>query len=310
MRGRGFLIHKLYSGPVVNPAAPTTDSLAPMANSNDSSKKYKPVHGSYGAGANISVRFGYKVNPYFSFDLGITYLRSVDISCDQVHQITGPGSALSFILADYYLNANIATHAYGLSMMPSFTVSGAKPGFKVYPYARFGFTLPVWGMVIHDVNIQVDPNISPLTKSAPFFLGTNNQIILETKAAFSIGVNASAGVAYKPLPFLDIFAEINGQYLDVRAKSSTITEWNADGVNEIPARGVYRTQFTYVDQLTSTSNNAAYNSNYNPNQPKQDIRPIAPFSNLGLNVGVTFYFGKNKGDKKKAIGSTAGNPVG
>ena len=53
-----------------------------------------------------------------------------------------------------------------------------------------------------------------------------------------------------------------------------------------------------------------YNSNYNPNQPKQDTRPIAPFSNLGLNVGVTFYFGKNKGDKKKAIGSTAGNPVG
>ena len=114
----------------------------------------------------------------------------------------------------------------------------------------------------------------------------------------SIGINGSLGIAYKPLSFLDVFAEINGQYLDVRAKSSTITKWNADGVSQIPARGVYRTQFNYVDQLTSTSNNADYNSNYNPNKPKDDVRPTAPFSNLGLNVGVTFYFGKKATGKK------------
>ncbi len=303
----GFYNTQNIVGPKIDPATPLTDALVNMADINDSAKTYKATHGSYGSGVNINARFGYMINPYFGVDLGVSYLSSTTISCNQVRQMTGPGSAIPYISDNYYLNASIATNTYGLSLMPSITVTGAKPGFKVYPYARLGITLPVWGIVIHKVNIQVDPYISPLTNNNVYFLGTNNQIVLETKGTVSIGINGSIGIAYKPLKFLDVFAEINGQYLDVRGKSSVVTKWDADGVNQIPARGVYRTQFNYVDELTSASNNKAQNPNYDPNKPKDDVRPTAPFSNLGFNVGATFYFGKHADKKKK--NSAASNSV-
>ena len=303
----GYAWPGLYStqnilGPKIDPATPETDALVNMADINDSLKTYKATHGSYASGFNISARFGYMINPYFGVDLGISYLHSATISCDQIRLIP-------YVLGNHYLNANIATNTSGLSLMPSLTITGAKPGFKVYPYARVGITLPVWGVVFHNINIQVDPQIYPLLTNSPFFLGTNNQIVLKTQGTVSIGINGSLGIAYKPLSFLDIFAEINGQYLDVRAKSSVVTKWDADGVNKIPARGIYRTQFNYVDQLTSTSNNADYNSNYNTNKPKDDVRPTAPFSNIGFNVGVTFYFGKHADKKKKKTAAPTNAPT-
>ena len=130
---------------------------------------------------------------------------------------------------------------------------------------------------------------------------------LKTEGTVSLGVNGAIGVAYNPLPYLTIFAEVNGQYLSTRAKSSKVVQWEADGVDKIAARGKYRTEFVFHDKLDNNSNNGDYLIasgdptiiNYNPNKPKDDLRPSGPFSNLGFNVGVSFTLSKETLGKKK-----------
>jgi hypothetical protein len=313
--GAGFFNTENVMGPGINPATPQVDALVPMANINDSAHTYKPVHGSYGAGGNVTLGLGCEINRYVEVGLGIAYSHSNTISCDQVRQLTGQGGAVPFILTPYYLNANISTFSYAVAVLPSITINGAKPGWKIYPYTRIGLTLPVAGIVKHNMSIAVDTGIDVFLHTSPFFLGTQNAVQLQTTAIVSLGFNAAVGVTYKPLPFMSVSLEINGQLLNVRAKSSTITEWNSTyidssgktvTVNQLPARGTYRTQFTFVDQLTAQSNNQYYNNNvnqpnpnYNPNLPKNDIRPIAPASNIGFNVSIKFYIGKGTLGKKK-----------
>jgi hypothetical protein len=101
-----------------------------------------------------------------------------------------------------------------------------------------------------------------------------------------VGFNGAVGVVYRPVNFINFFAEINGQYLNMKGNYTLLTEWTADGNDMLASRGPYREETIYVKSLNSQSNNAAYNPNYNPNQPKQDVSPVFPFSNIGFNIGV------------------------
>jgi opacity protein-like surface antigen len=294
-------------GPKIDPLSPDKDGLLPMSNINDSVPSVKSVYGSYGKGMNFTFSFGYMFNPYIGIDLGVSYLKSATISCDQTRQLsiqTGFGVPPSYSTVPYFMNAHIETHALGVSLMPSLVVKGAKPGWKVYPYGRVGISMPVFGKLEHDVNIDVDPSVfteQPLLANSiygsPYFLGKQTKVKLETEGTVSIGVNGAMGVAYSPIPLITISAELNGQYLVTRAKSAKITQWDdvkADGtvVNRIGDRGVYRTQFNFVDKLDNHSNNEDYNSATDKTKPKDDIRPTGPFSNLGFNIGVCINLSK------------------
>ena len=289
--GPGFINNENVLAPSIDPATPSIDALANLANINDSSKLNKPVHGSYGSGGNVSAGVGYMFNNIIGFDIGITYSHSNTISATDYR-------ALPLFVPTQYITATINSFAYGITLAPSLVITGEKTGWKVYPYGRFGILLPVAGKLTDEVTV-----LSPqdLNVAADGWLGNRTDIKLVTTGQLSLGFGAAAGVAYKPFPFMNVFAEINGGYINVNAKSSSITEWNAtvynsNGTstvtNDVPLRGTYRTQFTYVDQLTNTSNNAQYNSHYDPTKPKQDLRPTSPGSNLGFNVGLTFFLGK------------------
>jgi hypothetical protein len=305
--GAGLQNNESVLAPAINPNTPTIDGLANMANTNDSTHMYKAVHGSYGTGGNVTLGVGYMFNRFIGIDVGVTYGHSNTISCNQVVE-------LPFPLNNRYLNATINTYAYAVGVAPAVVISGEKKGWKVYPYGRFGISLPVAGKLTDNVTI-----ISPqdLNVNGLGWLGNRTDVQLVTTATVSLGLYGTAGVAYRPLPFMSVFAEVSFQYLTVKAKSSTVTKWNATidsagtthVVNDIPLRGTYRDQFNYVDQLTSSSNNAQYNANYNPNQPKQDTRPVVPASSLGFNVGVTFYFSKKTlgkdNSKKENAGTSA-----
>lgn len=298
--GPGFQNDETVLGPAINPATPTVDALVPMANINDSAKSYKQTHGSYGSGGNATLAVGYMFTRFFGIDLGIGYAHSNDISCVQTRQLTAG--------VPIYINANINSFSYAVALSPSLVITAAKTKWKVYPYARIGIVLPVAGTLTDNVNIFAPipagtaASPGPLNNEAAGWLGRNTQVQLVTKADISVGITGAFGVAYRPLPFMNIFVEGLGQYLNVRAKSSKITKWTADGVSDLPTsanpggtattRSVYRTQIVYVDQLTAQSNNVQYNTNYNASQPKQDTRPIVPGSNLGFNVGVTFFLSK------------------
>lgn len=283
-------------GPDIDPSTPQIDQLVNMANINDSTHTNKPIHGSYGTGGNVTLGVGYMFNRFIGFDIGLSYGHSTTMTATDYREIP--------LTPPAYINATINTYAYAVALAPSLVITGEKTGWKVYPYGRFGIVLPVVGKLTHDITIT-----SPIAlNQSPFWLGNVTDVKLETTGAMSLGFGSALGVAYKPFPFMNVFLEINGQYLQVKGKSSTITEWtatvyNANGgstvVNDIPGRGTYRTEFNYVSQLTSSSNNAQYNANYNPKAPKEDLTPTSPGSNLGFNVGVTFFLSKKTLKKEK-----------
>lgn len=306
----GFIKSEQIIGPKVDPFSPQIDGLTPMANINDSIPYYKNVYGSYGQGMNYTFGFGYMINPYIGVEMGVSYLKSATVSCDQTRELTiqtGFGIPPAFTSVGYFMNAHIETNAFGLSLMPSIIVQGAKPGWKVYPYGRLGISLPVYGGLKHTIAIDVEDDTPDALINAihgsPYFLGRHVDVELKTEGTVSLGFNGALGVAYKPLPYLTISAELNGQYLITRAKKSEITKWVTDGEDRIADRGVYRTQFNYVDELNNTSNNKEYNTTTDETKPKDDLRPTGSFNNFGINIGVTFnlskqILGKDKKDEK------------
>jgi hypothetical protein len=309
--GPGLLNTEGIMGPKIDSKTAADDGLVRMANTNDKDSTYKPIRGSFGKGMNFTIGFGYMINRYFGVDLGISYLQSSAINCTQVHQmyLPDPNVAGGFDSTGAYLNCKISAKAIGVSLSPSIVVAAAVPGWKVYPYARFGLSMPIWGKLTDHITIDIDSAFASkqglvnYVSKDPYYLGKHTDITFETAGTVSLGINGALGVIYEPLPFLKVFAEVNGQYLNTRAKSAEITKWDADGVSKIADRGIYRTQFTFVDQLSNTSNNGNFNPNIDKTKPKEDIRPIGPFSNLGFNVGVTFclskkILGKDK-DKSK-----------
>ncbi len=304
----GFQNSEHLVGPKVDPFSPDKDGLIDMANINDSIPFNQPINGSYGKGMNFTFGFGYMINPYIGVELGVSYLKSATFSCDQTRELTiqsGFGNPPAFTNVGYYMNAHITTNAFGLSLMPSIIVQGAKPGWKVYPYARLGVSMPVFGELTHKIRIDVadevfseQPNLGNTIYKAPYYLGHHTDVTLKTQGDISIGVNGALGVCYKPLPYLAIHAEVNGQYLVIKAKEAKLTQWDADGVSRLEDRGVYRTEFDFIDKLDNTSNNQDYNSAFDKTKPKEDFRPSAPFTNLGFNVGVTFMLSKKILKKK------------
>ena len=299
----GFVKSEGITGPKIDPYSPDKDGLVPMADMNDSVPSIKTIYGSYGKGMNFTLGLGYMINPYIGVEMGISYLKSATFSCDQTRELTiqtGFGQPPAFSGVGQYMKAHVETNAFGLSLMPSLIIKGAKPGWKVYPYGRLGISLPVYGALTHNITIDVpDTTFLPLISGSPYFLGKHVDVKLKTEGTVSIGFNGAVGVAYNPLPYLSVFAEVNGQYLVTRAKTAKIEKWETDGKDRIADRGVYRTEFNFVDQLSNNSNNEDYNSATDKTKPKDDLRPNAPFNNIGLNVGVTFMLSKKILSKKK-----------
>lgn len=320
----GFLNNEEVAGPKVDPYTPYDDALVPFANitraNYDSVRSYEAVHGSYGKGINFTLGLGYNINSYLNVEMGVSFLKSATISCKQNYQlliIPAPGIPPTYV-PGYNLEAIMKTNALAVSLNPSLTVKGAKPGWKVYPYARAGITLPVYGGLTHTVDITVadssgngpSTGLGNVLKGEPYFLGHHTHVKLKTEGTVSVGFNGAVGIMYQPLPYLSVFAEVNGQYLRTRAKSTEVEEWMADGVDKVEERGKYRTEFVFRDKLTHESNNGAYRpddgdpttKNYDPDKPKEDLRPSGPFSYLGFNVGLAFTLSKEtlkKKEKKK-----------
>lgn len=298
--GPGFLKQEQIIGPKIDPFSPQKDGLLPMSDINDSVPSIKNLYGSYGQGMNFTLAAGYMFNPYVGLEMGVSYLQSATYSCDQTRELTlqtGFGQPPAFSSIGKYMNAHITTNAFGLSLMPSIIVQGAKPGWKVYPYGRLGISLPVFGALYHNVKIDMAEDvdtgfISGTLSKSPYFLGKRTDVTLKTEGTVSIGFNGAIGIAYKPLPYLAVTLELNGQYLVTRAKKAEITKWETDGKDRIGDRGVYRTEFNFVDKLDNKSNNEDYNSSTDKTKAKDDLRPTAPFSNLGFNIGVCFMLSK------------------
>lgn len=294
----GFQNNATVMAPKVSASSTSKDELVPMANIDDSAKTYNQVHHSYAAGVNLSLGVGYMITHWFGVEVDAHYLWSSSANSHIRSDMTSLG------FPGQYLDADIKTYSKnGLTVTPLLVFVAAKKEWKVQPHAKVGLVLPVYGKVIHELDMT-----SPLSLPIdPYYVGNHTSVVMSTQSTFSIGATGAIGVRYTPVPLITVFADMTGQWLNIRAKKTTITKWDAydaasgntynllegDPNNAlIGNRSVYRTEFVYVDHLDSKSNNADYNTNYDKNKPKQDARITAPASNIGFQVGIQFNLGK------------------
>ncbi len=252
------------SAPLINTQTPALDQLVPMVYSGDTTGgKPKVVHNSYGQGFNIGVRLGYQINPYIGIDIGVSYASSATISCNQLHTLYLPDSTGIVKPTNGYVNANLATQSQSVTLSPAVTLSYAKPKFKFYPYLRIGLSLPVWTQIQHTTSMNlIGFSADSVTRSSPYFIGNQTNDTIKTTTKFSVGVTGAIGVVYRVHSFLQLFAEVNAQFLNLNAKAANYTGLSADGVSILSSRG---------------------------NRNTINAVPTLPFSYIGFNIGVQLF---------------------
>ncbi len=298
---------------------PAYSSIIDMSNriETDTSLTKTPVRGSYSQGANVSFAVGYMVNPYFGVELGFTGLFGSNITSSvrtDKNTILGDGATI-----------DTKTKTVGLSFMPGIFIRAAKPEWKLAPIARVGLAIPLAGKTTHDITIDA-PNS---------FLGqTKVDLSVATQSKFSIGLNFQAGLSYQPHKMVQVFAVLTGQYLQVRGAKTTITKYNSSitkggvennadylaengflsnaGLGGGSTLTTYSKEVEFVDVLTPNSNttevgktrgtNPPGANQVNENKPRQELGRSAPFSSVGLAIGVIVSFEvKTKKSKNTTI---------
>ncbi|MBS1623460.1 MAG: outer membrane beta-barrel protein [Bacteroidetes bacterium] len=285
----------------------------------DTAGSKSTVHGSYASGANITIAASYRINPYISVGLNFNYLWGNTISSSQLY-----GNSVTATLGPNTMVTQ-KTHATGLSVMPSVTAFAAPARWKVKPYVRFSINLPLAGSVEHDIHVESPSALLNTTH-------LTSDLKVKTESQFSLGFNGGLGVMYQPIPLISIWGEVTGTYLNVAAKTSTLTEYVIDGRNlttgatthadriagtgQLPGiitalggTNAPLTQYSrvieYVNELNSESNTTDYGKQrdktgahngqagyVDESKNHQLQRPYAPFSNFGLSVGISINMSK------------------
>lgn len=295
----GFGSNETLTAPDISQSALTKDVIVTMVNRNDSVGTYSPVKGSYGTGGNVSGAVGYMFNNWFGLELGANYIFSKSYTSSVLAKNVTPNGT-------FFIDGQVKTSGQSLIVTPQLVFVADVPKWPVQPYGKFGLALPVMGSAKHSIDINVPAGLQSAIFYNNYYLGAKNHMELESgafkdgKPTLSLGVSWSVGVRYTPknLSFISVFVESKGQWLNVKAAQTKISEFTSDGVDRLhnadPTlnRSEYRQVINYVDALNSSSNNKDYNPNYDPNKPKEDMRVVSPFSNIGIQVGIQLNFGK------------------
>jgi hypothetical protein len=260
------------------------------------SKQYKSnVYGGYGKGGHFDFSFGYMITPYFGVQLDGAYLWGANVTG---YTYFDAGGALG-----NGVTVNTTTHSSGLSVNPSLVFRAAKATSKFAPYARVGLALPISGAIYHHLDVQAPNSL----------LGdvTSSTIDVKTVANVSLGFQGAVGASYTPFPLMTFWAELNGQFLFVKAKQSTLTAYTLDiagqkQTNLLPTLSTYSIVTNFVDQLNPNSNTTLFGKQratgnpslsgtpgyVNENQGQDQLRQVANLGAFGFTVGVTINMSK------------------
>lgn len=221
------------------------------------------INGTLGAGLNFGITPGYMFSEHFGVELGINYFMGSKIVASRTKTPFGTAEATA--------------HSNQLRLLPALVVSSGGDKFKVY--AKAGLVLPVIGTTF--------TKAEDTGAGGP---GTGSTRELETKGSFSIGFNGVLGVNYGLSEKLSLFAELSGMNLNIAAKEREVVTATNNGTDVMGFMKTYDKKIVYVDELTSTSNNAAYNANYTQDQAQEVLKTRNNFSALFINLGVKFNF--------------------
>lgn len=222
---------------------------------------------SLGAGLTFGIDATYQFNPHFGLQLGFQYLvgrRTRALVSDQ----------------DGFLEIN--SEAY--TRQGQVTIGGivSTGGDPVDVYGRFGFLLPVFGVT----NIEVDFN-------APF-LNTHEFTRAEVSGRFSLGFYGGMGARYAISDQIGISLEAVFSNLRINANQAIVVEKTdlITGESILEDQATSNVTTNYFTELDENSNNPEYNSDFDNTMPREELTYSSNYSNLAIQLGLGFSFGK------------------
>ncbi len=270
---------------------------------NDGQTKATNHYGSYGEGANFQFRVGKMFNKTFGVEIGFAYLHGADQVIDSydnyyatsVFPIPNLGdSDPATLLINDVTKGTAHARAYGLSLAIVYN-------FNEHIYGKFGAITKVGGKTeataTNVVNVTLTENVYA---PAPAPAGTiaipagtpiktvTTDVEQEYHGRVPLGFIAALGYKHAISDNLNFFAELEYLGINVTRDNSEYTKFTSVDVSHLGAP----TTTTTIDQLPSTE--VTYEDSVaNPNNdPSVALSSVAPYSSFGLNIGISYTFGK------------------
>lgn len=176
-----------------------------------------------------------------------------------------------------------------LSLSPSLIIQ--TPGDGVRLYSRFGLVIPL-STTVREMTEDVSKDY--------FGNGGDRRdrvvsLEAEWKTSLAIGFQGGVGVMV-PVGPGHVFAEANVQSLTLRAASRSIVFYEDDGDDLIREITTSTKEIIFMNEITEDSNRR-YNSNFDSDDPSEEVAPSLPFSNAGIRVGLVIPLGGSKSFK-------------
>ncbi len=252
---------KLGLGYAVPQAAQTIDGTGQPYNGSLNKTTYTDVYNIKSASFSAGMQGGLGLGYMFSDHIGIQLDANIGLS-PKKYTFT----IYNVIVQGVLSNVDVVEQAKTpLIVMPSLVLQTG--GDPLNLYTRIGVALPLSSNITMD---QIESNV-PGTGATSVY-----DFSFQIKNSFSVGLAAAAGVKYKINDKISIWGELSMLSMSLYIKEADLQGFSYNGQSQ---------SLSYVTSphVTNYSKTAVVDSN-GAQQPTYS----QPFSNFGMNVGVTF----------------------
>jgi len=270
---------RVYMDP--HPVLPKTfvpSSIGPGAYS-------KPILGTVGSGLTIALTPGYMFTEHIGVELALNYFLGSETTVNEVI------SDRPELYSD-----KTTSKSTQYRVIPSLVFHTG--GGPIFGFAKVGVVVPAGGKTTFERNViqpvfagGTNPDGTPVNPALGQ-VGIPISIEGESAGKFSLGFRGSVGAGYVISDNLSLSLEVFYTSLGIKSKTRSVTSRKQNGTEIVgtAAFPVYEAETEYVDELSGSSNNAAYNANHDTNKAKQEIGSRGNYSQVGLSIGVKYRF--------------------
>lgn len=219
------------------------------------------IYGTYGSGLNFGITPGYMLTEHFGMEIGLNYFMGTEVMNGKY--TNSDGTYESYVKSNQF------------RILPNLVVSSGGDVMSVY--AKVGLVLPVTGTTFSRAE---DSGAGALSG-----FGTAATFKAETKGQFSLGYSGAIGGNYNLSDNLSLFAELSGNYLRIKGKSTSYTEYTVAGQDVLGVMPTYMKEIEYEDEV-----NPLLDPSDTPSAARKELAPKNNYSAIFLNIGIKFNF--------------------
>ena len=211
---------------------------------------------SLGKGANFGLNIGYMFTSNLGAELGVDYLLGSDNKFNN-RDADFPGYSEQLRLSGKMIQ-----------FKPAVVFRAGTGNLK--PYAKVGVVVGVGSKITSEYE-EREPEFN-----------YSYDWYEEYNGGTAVGFHGALGVDYALNNQMSLFGEVLATGLNYSPEKGKVTRYNRDGQDRLSTLNTNEREITFVD----TNDNV----NSSNTQPRKELKFSAPFSSVGLNVGVKYRF--------------------